>query len=480
MEALPVTDSTSTLQPEHAQASDDREQRELFATREILNEIVRSGTRLDRVLAIITARTRLITEATGAAIALADGAGIVCKAASGNLAPPLGAPLDESSGISGACLRTGQVVRCDDIESDSRVDSKSCRDGIRSVIAAPLLMMGSVVGLVEVFSNRPNAFGNEEVATLQRVATLLAAAVARAGCPSVVIDSPDGESASPQVSDEFSVTPQSKQHVQLVPYDSFPAYQLEAQGASDDVAFAGESRPDAAFAATRSFADPLPSHAMFHEPLPGQGPEKEVASAVTVPLSDELQTQQISDFESEEEPTKRFSRRQLSVAVAVMLMLILALLWFSRSKPIARTSTASGVLTGIPEPQSPAALPASDGPDAAETGDADAQFVLGSRYLAGKGVNQDYSEAAKWFALAARRGHVASQSMLGTLYFAGRGVPKDNVMAYMWSSIAAQNGDPLSKERLPQLKRYMSSGELAEAQHRTEEWLSKYRYLGAK
>jgi TPR repeat protein len=45
----------------------------------------------------------------------------------------------------------------------------------------------------------------------------------------------------------------------------------------------------------------------------------------------------------------------------------------------------------------------------AENGDAVAQYRLGSSYLSGSGVQQDYAEAAKWFKLAAEQGLAAAQ-----------------------------------------------------------------------
>ena len=41
----------------------------------------------------------------------------------------------------------------------------------------------------------------------------------------------------------------------------------------------------------------------------------------------------------------------------------------------------------------------------AEQGDADAQFNLGYLYESGRGVSQDYNEAAKWYRKAAEQGH---------------------------------------------------------------------------
>ena len=60
---------------------------------------------------------------------------------------------------------------------------------------------------------------------------------------------------------------------------------------------------------------------------------------------------------------------------------------------------------------------------AAEAGDARAQFDLGVRYAGGKGVAPDTAEAARWIALAAAQGLVDAQFNLGLMYADGNGVP---------------------------------------------------------
>ncbi len=51
--------------------------------------------------------------------------------------------------------------------------------------------------------------------------------------------------------------------------------------------------------------------------------------------------------------------------------------------------------------------------EAAEQGDAEAQYSLGVCYAYGKGVEQDYKEAVKWYTAAAEQGHVKAQFNLG-------------------------------------------------------------------
>jgi TPR repeat protein len=53
---------------------------------------------------------------------------------------------------------------------------------------------------------------------------------------------------------------------------------------------------------------------------------------------------------------------------------------------------------------------------AAEQGHAAAQAALGSLYLAGEGVSQDYSLALHWLQKAARKGDDVAQYALGKMY----------------------------------------------------------------
>ena len=93
---------------------------------------------LDEVLQLVAERALTLTGADGVAIAMAEGDAIVCRAAAGSIVPEPGARLDPKSGFSGACLRTGGIVRCDDSENDPRVNVQVCRRlGTRSIVAVP-------------------------------------------------------------------------------------------------------------------------------------------------------------------------------------------------------------------------------------------------------------------------------------------------------------------------------------------------------
>jgi N-acetylmuramoyl-L-alanine amidase/putative methionine-R-sulfoxide reductase with GAF domain len=133
---------------------------------------------LDEVLQLVAERALAITGADGVAIALAEGNAIVCRASAGSIAPDAGMRLDPNSGFSGECLASGRIVRCDDVESDSRVDLLACRRlGVRSMLAVPLSAKQSVIGLLEAFSNEPYGFNDSDVCSLNLLAELILSAL---------------------------------------------------------------------------------------------------------------------------------------------------------------------------------------------------------------------------------------------------------------------------------------------------------------
>ena len=76
----------------------------------------------------------------------------------------------------------------------------------------------------------------------------------------------------------------------------------------------------------------------------------------------------------------------------------------------------------------------------AEQGDAAAQNEVGSRYYAGRGVERDDAEAARWIQLAADQGFAPAQYNLGLLYFRNRGVAGNDAEAARWYRAAAEQG----------------------------------------
>jgi GAF domain-containing protein len=135
---------------------------------------------LEPAIGVITDRAQVLTGATGAAIALRKGNEVICRARAGRTAPDLGVRLQTDSGISAECLRSGEVVLCHDAEDNPEVDLVSCRRlGVRSILAAPLRQFQRTLGIFEVLSAVPNAFDQQDVATMQLLSSMMVAAIAR-------------------------------------------------------------------------------------------------------------------------------------------------------------------------------------------------------------------------------------------------------------------------------------------------------------
>ena len=133
---------------------------------------------LDEVLQLVAERALAITGADGVAIALAEGEAIICRGSAGEIAPDPGVRLDPNSGFSGACFRTGRIIRCDDAENDPRVNVQAAhRLGARSMVAVPLAGQHSVIGLLEAFSYDAFGFNDSDVRSLNLLAELILAAM---------------------------------------------------------------------------------------------------------------------------------------------------------------------------------------------------------------------------------------------------------------------------------------------------------------
>jgi localization factor PodJL len=135
--------------------------------------------------------------------------------------------------------------------------------------------------------------------------------------------------------------------------------------------------------------------------------------------------------------------------------------------PALQTSEVTGALS---PPQADAATPAGQraaqepAPDAAETlpsaignsalrsaavaGNPAAEYEVGLRFAEGRGLPQNFEDAARWLARAADRGLAPAQYRLGSLYEKGQGVKKDLMEARRLYLAAAQQGNAKAMHNL--------------------------------
>ena len=156
--------------------------RELAAHIEIESlwlEVTHGGQHAEPPLQSLVSSALRLTGADGCAVALperAAGGQIRCQASAGS-APPVGASLDISKGLSGHCVRMGAAMVCDDTAADARVDPEACRAlNLKSALIVPVKDGSGVIGVVEVFASRPAAFDAEHVRIMEQIAEVAAAA----------------------------------------------------------------------------------------------------------------------------------------------------------------------------------------------------------------------------------------------------------------------------------------------------------------
>lgn len=394
----------------------------LTAASAVQREAESLGADIEAVLSLIVSRSQSLLRASGAAIAIEgnnpaaslreeSSTFMICRASAGSAAPPVGVTLHVGSGFSGECVRTGKLSRCDDTETDERVDRQTCRAlGIRSMLAAPVRSGEKVIGLLEAFSAHRAGFNETDGTVLQRFAETVAGAVSRSRAQNPSAPPPISHSASPG-SILFAHSPEE------------PAGQDSAH--KDSVG--GIRLPRAHLyilliaAATVSLALGYLSKPWIQERFQGRArPAEDTVLAYSKPP-------------------------QLPKPPA-----------FNLSPDAANLPQLQEMAArGIPAAENALGL----------------FYAAGDEK---QGIIRDENEAARWFSKAAEDGSVPAQSKLGSLYWSGRGVPKDDNRAYFWTVLARASGDDASKVLAPFIATRLSPAQRTVIEQQAEQWLERH------
>jgi putative methionine-R-sulfoxide reductase with GAF domain len=404
-------------------------------------------------LQAIAERALSLTRATGAAIALAadNDSEMICVASAGDDAPPVRSRLQVGSGFSGECVRTGRSLRCDDSETDDRVDRAGCKSlGIRSLVAVPIRQGSKVIGLLEVFSPQPYVFNADDIGSLQQLTGSI--------LPTIQGEKAQAEKAHPEKVQPVNTQPE------------------KTQAADANVSSPMRPTPRTPTRPARTEKPPAAKAAIVDTPRP-VAPAKPTSEPISIPPA----VTQPSPARSKQPTVAK------ALFVAAIGTFIFALLWLIApwvSSTMRSTGRTPARAQAAPPVSKSPALPANGLPanvtdlaslrKVAEQGDPAAQFSLGARYATGEEVKQDYSEAVRWFTKAAEQGHILAQATLGAYYWAGRGVPQDLTKAYYWSVLAQAGGDQASKYRVAVLASRMSRSQVLAAQQQANDWLSNF------
>lgn len=144
-------------------------------------EIAAAGSDPLQVVDVVTRRAQELTRSSGAVVEMSDGSDMLYWSASGIAENHLGLRLPSHNSLSGLCMRTGQVLQCDDSEEDPRVNREACRKvGLRSMLVVPLRYADRGIGVLKVMSPYRYCYQPQDVRTLEMLATLVGATLALA------------------------------------------------------------------------------------------------------------------------------------------------------------------------------------------------------------------------------------------------------------------------------------------------------------
>jgi len=133
---------------------------------------------LDEVLQLICDRALAITGADGVMIALADGSGFLCRAAAGGILVEHGARLTRESEFLAECLDSGLALRCDDSDTDARVERDLTKQlGAFASVLVPLRGRHARLGVIQAFSKTPFGFSDGDIRSLDLFAELVLSAL---------------------------------------------------------------------------------------------------------------------------------------------------------------------------------------------------------------------------------------------------------------------------------------------------------------
>jgi TPR repeat protein len=113
----------------------------------------------------------------------------------------------------------------------------------------------------------------------------------------------------------------------------------------------------------------------------------------------------------------------------------------------------------------------------ARAGNARAQTLVGFMYEHGRGLPQNYVEAAIWYCLAADQGNPYAQYLLGLLHDNGHGVERNYVEAYKWLTLATAGASRNEREAWKRVRDAVASKmtveEIALGQELAVQWRPK-------
>jgi diguanylate cyclase (GGDEF)-like protein/PAS domain S-box-containing protein len=140
---------------------------------ETQRDVAAASETAESVMQLICERTQEVTGADGAAVLLLDGDEFATAAGSGCLADGVGHRIPLEGSFSGAVHRSGHALIADETASPL-----ARANGLHSLVAVQLRHGDAVVGQLSVVARARDAFGEDDVSTLELLSLVLSAALA--------------------------------------------------------------------------------------------------------------------------------------------------------------------------------------------------------------------------------------------------------------------------------------------------------------
>lgn len=165
-----------------AEARAARETERLRTVVAVQREVTAVAADRDAALELIARRAmEALPPADGCLIGMVDGTEVYAVAAAGRLVAHRSARVGISGSLAGRVVTSGTTLRCDDVETDDRVDrAGSLSADVRSIIIAPLFADGRVFGTLGVSSELAYAFDDADTEQLTLLADALTGALRHA------------------------------------------------------------------------------------------------------------------------------------------------------------------------------------------------------------------------------------------------------------------------------------------------------------
>jgi len=431
-------------------------------------------------LKLILERAVETTGADGGAVVLSRDGAFECQVSHGESIPPPGAVLGPDTGLTGACLRTGQLQLCVDADRDPRVDRAACVElGIRSFVVVPVTRPEQqVLGLVELVSKDAHAFELQQRSQFYDIAEEIVGSLCPARAAEPALESGAGP---PLLGSEVSGQPENTLD-QGVPALEAPCVHFVQQT---------ESRfQRLSTAVTLALVVAMGGYGASHLIHPRRSaPRSSLAASHARDAGALITSGALSMQQSAGERSINLGAMQVMKAdyaqVAASLKghisaddLIAVQLKARAGDPKAeyeiglRYANGAGVAQDWEKAMSWFER-------AANRGIASAQWRLGLGYVRGIGLDRDNAKAVAWFKRAANQGHIGAQRALGDLYFTGVGVRQDYVRAYVWYAItdgvfqSPANGT--GQEDLDAIAARLTPQQVQDANRRLSNWWTHRR-----